>query len=222
MRWGCFQINKQSLLNKVKLLLCILVSALATVAAANYLNPFVTISADKLLNIYLSLSGFSGLLCSAVLIIKLSFGRAQKNWNLLEAEFVRLGVEKHSISVCQSAVLDFSKEVLFLMQCLHIALYILLHGISIYHIVAEKKINKSQLIHQIASLFLFIFHGSMYYSFTMLNRVSLEFFLKIGEEILATAHPRNLTLSINKTLTPVDQIGDSVFTVRAQPSACFK
>lgn len=73
--------------------------------------------------------------------------------NLLEAEFVRFRVEKHSISVCQSAELDFSKEVLFLMQCLPIALYILLHGISIYHIVAEEEVNKSQLIHQIASLF---------------------------------------------------------------------
>lgn len=108
------------------------------------------------------------------------------------------------------------------MQCLHVALYILLHGISIYHIVAEEEVNKSQLIHKIASLLLFIFHASMYYSFIMLNLVSLEFFLKIGEEILAMAHPRNFTLSINKTLTPVDQIGDSIFTVRTQPRASFK
>lgn len=56
----------------------------------------------------------------------------------------------------------------------------------------------------------------------MLNLVSLEFFLKIGEEILATAHPRNFTLPIKKTLTPVDQIGDSIFTVRTPPHACFK
>lgn len=108
------------------------------------------------------------------------------------------------------------------MQCLHVALHILLHGISIYHIVAEEEVNKSQIKHQIASLYLFIFHGSMYYRFIMLNLVSLEFFLKIGEEILATAHPRNFTRSINKTLTPVDQIGDSIFTVRTQPRACFK
>lgn len=213
--------NKQSLLNKVKLLFIILVSALATRALAGYFNPFVTRIADKLLNIYLSLSGFSGLLSSEVLIIKLSSRSAKKKRNLVEADFIHLRVEKPSLSVFQSTELDFSKEVLFLLQCLHIALYILLHGISIYHIFAEERVNKSQLIHKIASLFLFIFHASMYYSFLMLNLVSLEFFIKIGKEILATAHPRNFTLSINKTLTPVDQIGDSSFFVRTQPRDCF-
>lgn len=212
--------TKQSLWNKAKLLFSILVSALATVVAVDYLSPFATRSSDKLLNTYLSLSGFSGLLCSAVLVIKLAFGSAKKKRNLLEAEFVRLRVEKHSIAVCQSAALDFSKEVLFLMQCLHVVLYVLLHGISIYYIVAEKEFDKFQVLPQIASMFLFIFHASMYYSFTMLNLVGLETFLKIGEEILATAHPKNLTLSINKVLSPVDQIGDSIFTVRPQP--CFK
>lgn len=76
-----FLSNKQSLLNKVKLLFSIiLVSDLATVAAADYFNPFVTRIADKLLNIYLSLSGFSGLLCSEVLIIKL-FQKCKKEEN---------------------------------------------------------------------------------------------------------------------------------------------
>lgn len=92
--------NKPSLLNKVKLLFSILVSDLAPVAAGGYFDPFVSRIADKWLNIYLSLSGFSGLLCSAVLIIKLSFRSAKKKRNLLEAEFVYLRVEKHSISVC--------------------------------------------------------------------------------------------------------------------------
>lgn len=121
--------------------------------------------------------------------------------------------------MCQFAELDFSKKVLFML-----ALYILLHGISIYLNVAEEEVNKSHFIglHQLSSLFLFIFHASMYYGFIMLNLVSLEFFLKIGEEILTMAHPRNLTLTINKTLTPVDQIADSIFTARVRPRAYFK
>lgn len=111
-----FLSNKQSLLNKVKLLFSTLVSDLATVAAADYFNPFVTRIADKLLNIYLSLSGFSGLLCSAVLIIKLSFRSTKKTRNLLETEFVCLRVERHLIPECQSAESDFSKEELYILN----------------------------------------------------------------------------------------------------------
>lgn len=214
--------TEQTFLNKTKLLYSILVSVLATLAAVIFFNPFITRTSNKLLNTYLTLSGFSGLLCSAVLIVRLSFRSVNKKKALLEADLIGLRIEKHSISKSKSAALDFCKEFLFIMQYFHATLYLLLHGTSIYYIVTASKVHKGQLLYKIASVFLSLFHISIHYSFTMLNLFCLEYFFKIKEEILATAHPKNLTLCTNKMLPPVDRIGSSVFTIRSQSCGWFK
>lgn len=214
--------TKQTFLNKTKFLYSILVSVQATLAAVFLFNPLITKTSNKLLNTYLTLSRFSGFLCSAVLIIRLSFRSVNKKIALLEADLNCLQIKKHSISESKSAVLDFCKELLFIMQYLHAALYIVEHGISIYYIVTASTVHKAQLLYPIASAFLSIFHISMYYSFTMLNLFSLESFFKIKEEILATAHPKNVTLSTNKMLPPVDSTESSVFIIRSQYCGWFK
>lgn len=211
--------TKQTFLNKTKLLYSTLVSVLATIAAVLFFNPFITRPSNKLLNTYLTLSGFSGLLCSAVLIIRLSFRSVNKKIALLEANLIRLRIKKHSISESKSAALDFCKEFLVIMQYSHAAFYLVLHGTSLYYILTASQVHKSQLLFRLASAFLSLFHISMHYSFTMLNLFSLESFFKIKEEVLATAHPKNLTLSSNKMLPTVDR---SVFTIRSQSCVWFK
>lgn len=214
--------TKQTFLNKTKLLYSTFVSVLATMAAVFFFNPFITRPSNKLLNTYLTLSGFSGLLCSAVLIIRLSFRSVNKKIALLEANLIRLRIKKHCISESKSAALDFCKEFLFVVQYLHAAFYCVLHGTSLYYIITASKVHKAQLLYRLASVFLSLFHISMHYSFTMLNLLSLESFFKIKEEVLATAHPKNLTLSSNKMLPTVDRIGSSVFTIRSQSCVWFK
>lgn len=214
--------TKRTFLNKTKLLYSILVSVLATLAAVAFFNPFITRTSNKLLNTYLTMSGFLSLLCSAVFILRLSFRSVNKRIALLEVDLICLRIKKHSISESKSAALDFCKELLFIMQYLHAALYFVLHGTSIYYLVTASKVHKAQLLYTVASEFLSLSHISMHYSFTMLNLFSLEQFFKIEEEILATAHPQNMTLSTNKIVPPVDSVGSSVFTIRSQSQGWFK
>lgn len=214
---GLISMNKK-FSNKVKLCYTVVVGILVTLSAFSLIKLLVSIT-YKSLTTYLIFSSLVGFLCSAVLTVKLSFQSLAKKRALLVSELVHSAIQKHSISVSKSSALDFCKELLFIKQYLVTALSLVLNGVLIYQTV---KSDEARVLFQLASVFRLLLSISLYYSFTMMNLFNLESFLIIKEEILATAHPNNLTLSINKVLPPVEQIESSVFTVSSQTSGWFK
>lgn len=206
----------KSVFNKIKLTYSVLVSVLLMGVAFVLFNPLVTRSFNKLLNIYLTFYGFSGFICSAVLIIILSFRSEYKTKALLEAEFVYSEIKKHMITVSKFTALDFCKELLFIKLSINATLYIVLFAIPLHNMVTEGEVTITHVMHVVAAVFKSFLKISMFYSFNMLSILSLESFFIIKEEILATARTTDLNLSVDKVLPPVNETESPVFTIRSQ------
>lgn len=214
--------TKKTFSNKTKLLYSTFVSLVITISGVPIVRWLISSSSNKLLDTYLLSCGFSGVLCSAVLIMKLSFRSENKYKALLEVELVHSAIKKHSISVSKCSALDFCKEVCFITLLLNVVLDTAFHGLLLFNAFTASEFDKNQLLGMISSQLQALFYFSMQYSFTMLTLLSLESFSAIKEEILATMDPKNLTLSINKVLPPVDQVENPVFTIGSQSHGGFK